>query len=93
MLAIENDEILITDYDSSLLFNELFYDVKLSKDKRILQCFKSNLFYQQVDDNQLKKNIEKINQIDFRRMVSELPDALINPPNKDYLSKKIEDKK
>ncbi|MBN2165640.1 MAG: hypothetical protein JW717_05135 [Marinilabiliaceae bacterium] len=92
-LLINESGVLITDFDSSLIFTDLFKNVNLSMNKQILQCLKSNPFYQKVDDCRLKTFINKVNQIDFERIIFEIPNELISLQNKGMIYKKIEDKK
>jgi hypothetical protein len=92
-LLICNDSVLITDFDSSLIFNKLINNVNLSMNKHILQCLKSNPFSQKVENNQLKTFLNKINHIDFEKIIFEIPNELINYQEKKMICKRIEDKK
>lgn len=85
--------VLITDYDSSLIFNDLFKNVNLTENKQVLQCLKTNPFYQKIKDSQLKTFITKINQIDFEEIIYEIPNELITPQNKRIICNKLEEKK
>jgi hypothetical protein len=92
-LLINESDVLITDYDSSLIFNDLIKDANLSMNKQILQCLKSNPFYQRVDDSRLKTFLRKVNHIDFEKIIFEIPDELISNQDKILICKKIEYKK
>lgn len=92
-LLINESGVLITDYDSSLFFTDLFKNVNLSMNKQILQCLRSNPFYQKVDDCRLKTFVNKVNQIDFERIIFEIPNELISLQHKGIICKKIECKK
>ena len=92
LLANETD-LFITDYDSSLLLNELVNNVELSTNQQILQCLKSNPFYQKIDDRQLNAFLNRINHIGFEKIIFEIPNELMTPQNKEMICKRIEDKK
>ena len=85
--------VLITDYDSSLLFNDLIKNVNLLMNKQILQCLKSNPFYQKIDESRLKTFLNKVNYIDYEKIISEIPNELITLQTKRIICRGIEDKK
>jgi len=61
--------------------------------KQILQCLKSNLFYQRIDDIRVKTFLNKINHIDFEKIIFEIPNELISHQIKSLICKRIEYKK
>jgi len=92
-LLFSEADVLITDYDSSLIFNDLIKNVNLSMNKQILRCLKSNPFYQKIDDSRLKTFLSRVNYIDFEKIIFEIPNELITHQNKRMICKRIEDKK
>lgn len=92
-LLINKSGVLITDYDSSLIFNDLIKNVNLSTNKQILQCLKSNPFYQRIDESRLKTFLSKVNHIDFEKIIFEIPNELISHQNKGLVCRRIEHKK
>jgi len=91
-LLLHNANVFVTDFDSSLIFNDLINNNDLSENEQILQCFKSNPFYQKIDDVQLKTFINKINHIDYEKIIFDIPNELINSQNKKLICKRIDDK-
>ena len=92
-LLINESGVIISDFDSSLIFNDLINNVNLSNNKQILQCLKSNPFYQRIDDSQLKTFLNKVNRIDFEKIIFEISNDLISQQIKDMICKRIENKK
>jgi hypothetical protein len=91
---LQNDQgILVTDYDSSLIFNDLIKTADLSMNMQILQCLKLNPFYQKINDSQLNIFLNRVNNIDFEKIIFEIPDELIDLQNKEMICKRIENKK
>ncbi len=84
---------LISDFDSSLIFNDLINNGNLSMNKQILHCLKSNPFYQKIDESRLKTFLNKVNQIDFEKIIFEIPNELISQQFKNLICKRIEYKK
>jgi hypothetical protein len=92
-LLINGTDITVSDFDSSLIFNELINNVDLSKNKQILQCLKSNPFYQKIDNLLLKRFLNRLNNIDFGKIIFEIPHELISYSKKKMICQRIEDKK
>lgn len=92
-ILINDSEIFIADFDSSLWFKDLLNKRDLPLNTQILQCLKANPFYQKVADSQLKTFLDQLDQIDFEKIIYELPAELITVQNKEMICKRIEDKK
>lgn len=93
LLGTDNGKIIISDFDSSLIFNELLNGTKLTKDDRILQALKSNPFYQRVDKLSLKRFINKVNQINFDDIINDIPSQILDHQRKQDLLSTIIKKK
>jgi len=93
LLKLDNNEILITDFDSSLIFNEIFNGLNPSKNKRILQALKSNPFYKNVKELNVECFIKALNQLDFKKMIGEIPEELLNSREKEIFLTNINNKK
>ncbi len=93
LISSHDDRIIISDFDSSLLFNELLNGSMLTKDVRILQTLKSNPFYQPVDKATLQLFVEKVNRIYFDEVLDEIPSILLSNNDKQTILNKINQKK
>lgn len=93
LLKMKNGTILISDFDSSLVFNELLNNTKPSNNKRVLQCLKSNPFYQELEKLNIDAFIKRVNQVDFNKIINEIPLEVLNTENKSIILSKIESKK
>ncbi|MCU4175611.1 HipA family kinase [Carboxylicivirga sp. N1Y90] len=91
-LLLHNDHVFVTDFDSSMIFNNLINNKDFSENEQILRCFKSNPFYQKVDDIQLQTFINKIKHIDYEKIIFEIPNELISAEYKELICKRIDDK-
>lgn len=92
-LMMHKEGVLISDYDSSLIFHELMNEVDFPENSKIWHCLKSNPFYQQVDKNRLKMFINKINQINLEEIIFNIPADLLSDENKIHVCRRLEDKK
>lgn len=88
-----NDNLIVSDFESSLLFNEIFKSPLISNDKRILQSLRANPFYQKVGRKELDNFVNRLNVIDFEPLVSHLPNETISDRDKQKLLKSLENKK
>jgi WD40 repeat protein len=92
LLASSNGEIIISDFDSSLIFYELLKGSLIAKDNRILQALKTNPFYQPIDKVTLQEFIEKVNRLNFDEIFDEIPSILLDKQSKQDLLSKINKK-
>ena len=74
-----------SDFDSSLLFNEIINGRDLLADNRILQCFKANPLYQIVDSGRIDQFIEKVNRIPIHTIVNSIPNGILNDTRRNTL--------
>jgi len=93
LISSHGGTIIISDFDSSLFFNELLNGSMLTKDTRILQTLKSNPFYQPIDKATLQLFVEKVNRIYFDEVLDEIPSILLSNNDKQTILNKINQKK
>ena len=93
LLKDKNGSIIISDYESSLLFNELIYSVKPSNDTRILQCLRANVFYQKIKEKDVVNFVNKLNNINFDKLIDQLPQEILDINQKQLLKLKLNQKK
>ena len=93
LLSTNVNKILITDFDSSLIFTGMLKGVNPLSDKRVLECLRSNPFYQFIESDKLLSFLAKMNQVDFHSIISEVPDVVLNHSDKTLILNKMEDKK
>ncbi len=85
-------DFIVSDFESSLFFNELLNSNSLLNDKRILQCLKVNPFFQKIEVNKLNDFIKKLNTIDFDSLFDSLPDEIIQKGDKKRIIEQIREK-
>ena len=93
LISTEDNKILISDFDSSLIFNELLNNTKPSTNISVLQCLRANPFYQPLEKINLERFIERINHVNFEAIVDKIPNELLNSQNKATALTRIESKK
>lgn len=74
-----------SDFDSSLLFNEIVNGRDLLADNRILQCFKANPLYQIVDSDKIDQFIEKVNRVPIHTIIDSIPNEMLNDARRNAL--------
>jgi len=82
----------ISDFDSSLLFNEIAYGRDLLADNRILQCFRANPFYRNVENAKVDLFLEKVNGAAIDSIVDEIPSEIIDDARREVLMKGLQER-
>lgn len=81
------------DYESSMLFQEILDGSEVRNNPRILQCLKANPLYQKVGPKVLSDFIQKVKQIDFEKMLKEIPEILLGKETRERVLSGLEQRK
>ena len=82
----------ISDFDSSLLFNEIAYGRDLLADNRILQCFRANPLYRNVENDRVDQLLERVNHASIDSIIDEIPSEIIDDARREVLKKGIQER-
>ena len=88
-----NDAILLSDYESSLLFGQTIDGKDFLTNNGILECLRNNLFYQRVEPREIESFLGKINAISFDELLADLPEEVLNEAKKEKLLLGLEQRK
>jgi hypothetical protein len=83
ILINENSELIVTDYESSLLFN---YSKSILTNKNIINQLRKNPFYSIINENELSNFLYKLKNVNFDNLVQDIPTKIINTSEKEELS-------
>lgn len=81
-LLHKNNLLISIDYESSQLIQEIFGSVKLLQNKRILQGFRNNPLYHEVEENNIHNFLSKAKKISIEKILNEIPEQLLNERGK-----------
>lgn len=84
-----NSNIIPTDYDSSLLFNEVFLNKNVLSNINVLQCLKRNPLYQNISDFEINQFLKKLAQISFKELITNIPEQLYQNYTKNEILEKL----
>lgn len=90
LLKDTKGNLVISDFESSLLLPDLLNNGKASYNLRVLQCLKLNPFFQDVSQRELCVFIDKLNALDWTKLLDELPDEVLTPVKKEQLQAAID---
>jgi len=90
LLMDPEGQFIVSDFESSLLFNDLLNGSSLSKNERVLQCLKANVFYQRVNAVDLEAFVNRLNAIDFNLLLKDLPPEALAGHAKEALLEALE---
>ena len=77
-MLMDNDKrIIVSDFDASLLFNELLSGSNLQHNSRVLQCLKEHPFYQIVSSDKIADFLSNLNNVDFKSIIETIPDDIL----------------
>lgn len=93
LLFDSNDKLIVSDFESSLLFRQMLNTPKLLRDERILQCLRTNPFYQIIERGELDDFVKKLNEIDLELLFFQVPDEILSNRDKVKLLRIFESKK
>jgi hypothetical protein len=93
LMRDDEDNLIVSDFESSLIFNEMLNGRALYKDERILQCLKTNPFYQKVESRELDIFTNKLNELDLELLIFDLPSEVLSSQNREKLQKEFEAKR
>jgi len=93
LLIDNNNNLIVSDFESSLLFNEMLNNKVLAENERILQCLKSNPFYQKVENPEIDLFVNRLNELDFALFISELPYELLTREKRERLLSEFDKKR
>lgn len=93
LLKTDRDEILVTDFDSCLLFPGMLRSTDLSADPRVLQCLRTHPFYRKIGPESLSRFITRMNGVDFRAIIEEIPEEVLDRPGGQVILKALNEKK
>lgn len=88
-----NGDILLSDYESSLLFSQIIDNRDYSGNARILECLRSNLFYQRVEPDQIESFLSKINAISFDELLVDIPEEVLDETTKQKVLRGLKKRK
>ncbi len=78
-------EIYSLDYESSLLIHEILENKDFSSNQRILQSFRNNPLYQEMDRKIIQAFLDKLSNISFPNILSDIPESILSPSNYEKL--------
>lgn len=81
VMKVGNDVYSI-DYESSLLFQDIIENKNLLTDNRVLQNFRNNPLYEELDESTIDEFLQKINEVSFEETLSGIPLRLLNEVNR-----------
>lgn len=79
------DRIIVADFDSCMLFNEMFSEAAYSTNERILQCLRANPLYACVSSEQVCSFIGRLCNVPFYDILDEIPDDVLNADCRDVI--------
>lgn len=82
-------EVFTIDYESSLLFQDSLASRNLIEDERILQCFKNNPLYIDIEEDVIQNFIQKTSTLSFEDAISDIPDTILNEKEREVFLKSI----
>lgn len=90
LMRDNENNLIVSDFESSLLFNEMINNRALSKDERVLQCLKTIPFYQKVESRELDFFVNRLNELDLEFIISDLPNEVLTGQNREKLLREFE---
>lgn len=88
-----NEELVISDFDSSLLFNEIIKEKDISNNIRVLHSLRANPLYQKISDNRIELFINKLDQVPYHKIIDKIPDDILNDTNRKKIKEGLKAKK
>lgn len=86
---LQEEKIIVSDFEASLFFNELLNNHSITNKIEVLKCLKANPFYQKIKKDELNSFLKRLNNIDFKKLISELPNEIFIQAYKTQLSQKF----
>lgn len=88
-----NEGIVLSDYESSLLFSQVIYGKNFLNNVSILECLRNNLFYQRVNPSEIDSFLGKIEAISFDELLIDIPVEVLSEPKREKLLYGLEQRK
>lgn len=85
LMRTKDASLLFSDFESSLIFNELLSGQTLTTNPGIFGCLKGNPFYQKVPEQNLEQFIEQLNKVDFDALIAAIPTEIIDDKLKQHI--------
>lgn len=88
-----DNTIFSIDYESSLLVQSIIEDKNFLENSRVLQCFRNNPLYQEIEENEVNEFLAITHSVSLDLILSEIPESLLNKKTFNLLKQGIEKRK